>query len=256
MLEHNCKIFFFLFFVICISAQQINDNSNPEEIARKITDRIIQDTYFQLTDVEQKPSLDLQVIDFSKSNSENKIIYSFSTLFSEFSQNVFFGVSYSAPFELYVNNRLILSNSIQVQFEFKEIAYEIFVFQDTISLELQSGRNEIYFKSISGKQSFIYLRELTDVEEELKTKFQPVDTSESNFVWPWCYSESFEIRNTNNNYFTDDYLTINEISNIFSNTSSNCVKYHPSPLLKKFASNEGRVFKKINMLNGIMLMVL
>jgi unsaturated rhamnogalacturonyl hydrolase len=230
--------------VISASGQQTDDNTNPEMVARKITNRIIQDTYFQLADVLQKPALDLQVIDFSKSDSENKIVYAFSTLFSEKSQNVLFGISYSEPFELYVNNQLVLSNSIQAQFTFKEIAYEIFVFQDTIRLELRSGRNEIYFKSISGKWSFIYLRELTGIGEGLKTKFQPVDTSETNFVWPWCYSKSFEISSTDNGYLTKEYLTNNEISDIFSNASASRVKYYASPVLKKFASKEGRIFKK------------
>ena len=169
MRYYRLKIFFFLFFAWHISAQQVNDNVNPEVVARSIADRIIQDTYFQLTEVEQKPVLDLQVIDFSKTESENKIVYAFSTLDAKHSQNLSFGISYSQPFELYLNNQLVFSNKTQVQFRFREIAYEIFEFQDTINLALQSGKNDIYIKSISGKQSFIYLRELTSAGEDMKS---------------------------------------------------------------------------------------
>lgn len=246
MSSYKIKIFFFLLFALHISAQQVNDNVNPEVVARSIADRIIRDTYFQLTEVEQKPVLDLQVIDFSKSESENKIIYAFSTLDAKNSQNLSFGISYSQPFELYLDNQLVFSNKTQVQFKFMEIAYEIFEFQDTISLALQSGKNEIYIKSISGKQSFIYLRELTSVGEDLKSSFKPVDTTKSNYVWPWCYSESFEMCNENNNLPVKEYLTSDEISKIYSNSSSHNLKYYPRPLLKKFASKEGRVFKKDN----------
>ena len=37
-----------------------------------------------------------------------------------------------------------------------------------------------------------------------------------------------------------------KLSKIYSNTSSHNLKYYPRPLLKKFASKEGRVFKKDN----------
>ena len=246
MYKYKCKIFLFLFFALHISAQQLNDNVNPEVIARRIADRIVQDTYFQLTDIEQKPVLDLQVVDFSKTEIENQIFYAFSTLNTKHIQNISFGISYSLPFELYLNNQLVFSNENRVKFRFKEIAYEIFEFQDTISLELQSGKNEIYFKSISGKQSFIYLRELTTAGEDLKSTFLPVDTSQSNYVWPWLYSQSFGVCKRNNDSLIKEYLTGNEIANIYSNTAKDILTYLPRPLLKRFASKEGRVFKKDN----------
>jgi len=246
MFNYKSKIFSFLFFAINLFAQQSNEKLNPELVAREITGRIIQDTYFQLTDVVQKPSLFIQVVDFSKTDSENKIVYAFSTLNVEQSQNIAFGISYSQPFELYLNNQLVFSNQTLVEFRFKEIAYEIFEFQDTINLELHSGKNEIYFKSTSGNHSFIYLRELATVGAVLKSSFQPVDTSQSNFVWPWGYSESFEVCIENNNSAPKQYLTIDEIDKIYLNTSSIKLKYYPPAILKKFATKEGRVFKKDN----------
>lgn len=246
MFRFKLKIFFFLFISLQLFTQQLDDNINAEVIARRIADRIIQDTYFQLTEVDQKPVLDLQVIDFSKTESENKVVYAFSTLEVENSQNLSFGISYSQPFELYVNNQLIFSNKTQVGFRFKEIAYEIFEFQDTINLALQSGKNEIYIKSFSGKHSFIYLRELTRIGEDIKSTFKPIDTTQSNYVWPWCFSESFELCSENKNLLANEFLTSNQISSIFSNTSSDNLIYYPRPLLKKFASKEGRVFKKDN----------
>jgi unsaturated rhamnogalacturonyl hydrolase len=244
MLNNLGYIFLFLCWIPVVSSQQINNKTNPEIIARRVVDRIIKDTFFGLKKVEQKPVLGIQVIDFSKTGAENEVIYAFSTISVSKPGKIVFGISYSTQFVLYLNNQIVKKISAPAQFQFKEIAYEKFVFQDSIELSLHPGINEIYFKSLSGKQNFIYLLELNKPGEKLVADFMAVDKAEYSFVWPWGYYESHIVCRQNENINSISPLTEIEIKNIYSESHSLKLFYYGRPIINKFAVIEDRTFKK------------
>lgn len=174
--------FIWLLFFINIVPQ---DNRTPVEIAKSIADRVINDTSFELNHVIQKPQLEIQVIDINKVFGENSsgVSYALSKIISGETRTFQFGLSYSAPIKIWVNDKIVFENNADSVFHFKEIAYTIFEFQDTIKAELNIGENKILVKTYSDcKESKIYLREITKAEVPVQTKFvAPFD--EINNLW-------------------------------------------------------------------------
>lgn len=148
------------------------DKRTPLQIARAIADRVIYDTSFELKPVIQKPQLEIQVVDFQNIKCEinDGAVYAISAIDVKENIKLKFGLSLSAPAKIWINNDLVFENKIERQFHFKEIAYGIFEFQDTIEVKLNSGINQILIKTLSGKNK-IYIREISEPEESLSSRF-------------------------------------------------------------------------------------
>lgn len=191
------KVRFLTLFVCLILFINVfpQDKRSPVEIARSITDRIIKDTSFELKHVIQKPQLEIQVIDFKNVFGEKSVgvSYAFSKINSDETRTLQFGLSYSAPLKLWINDKLVFENNIEQVFHFKEIAYTVFEFQDTIEVKLNKGENKILVKTFSdSKESKIYLREISKAEIPVQSKFvAPFD--EINNLW--VYLGSFNSQN-------------------------------------------------------------
>ena len=225
------KIFFsFLLIASVITAQSAKD---PLEIAKSIADKVMHDTPFILKDVEQKPVEGIQVIDFGKAGVSSKNAFAFSKIKSEKDGTFKLGISYSAPVEINVNGKIIYQKKKGTRFFFHEIAYSMFVFNDTISLALNKGINNIYIKSSGAKNNFIYLRELTTPQDEVTLQFMPINEQEKDFTWPWCF-------------VSQNKLDENIISNLFeTGTAKNITCIYPKPnTLKDLQVPDDAAFKR------------
>jgi rhamnogalacturonyl hydrolase YesR len=196
------KIFLILISIIVLAFSASEDKRTPIQIARSIADRIINDTSFELRPVIQTPQLDIQVLNPGElSGNINGINYALSTILVNDNCKLKFGLSYNSPLKIWINNKLAFGNKIERNFHFKEIAYSIFEFQDTIEVELQKGTNRILIKTLSTESpSKIYLREISEPDEPLQTKFIPPLKGINSI---WVYTGPFIIEN--NNLFDESF---------------------------------------------------
>ncbi len=235
-----------LFLTIVLFASQISaqvQDSNPFTIACRIAERIMSETTFELTTAEQKSALDLQVIDFSKAfcRSNEKYAYAFSTLSVKKNIKLKFGISYSAPIKVWLNGKLIFQNNKQAKFYFKEAAYSIFKFQDTVTFSLNKGLNRlVIFSSLHG-EPVIFLREITGAEEKPVSEFLPV-FKEPASTWQWCFTGSESIYKKGANSYPPN-SSLKRIYNCDESLKDSIIFIKPA-VLKKLAENPGRTFKK------------
>lgn len=213
------KTLLFVLLLIFSGFSSEEDKRTPLQIARAIADRVINDTVFELKPVVQKPQLDIQAVDFSSMSGELKegVLYALSTIDVKENAKLKFGLSFSSPSRIWINDKLVFENRSEAKFRFKEIAYGIFEFQDTIEVELIAGLNKILVKTLSGNNK-IYLREISEPEAPLKSGFK---SPFNNLPGNWFYIGPFEGNRSNpmeevfppeNNFDTyykwgSDYLT-------------------------------------------------
>lgn len=180
-------LFTSLLFLTGFSSEE--DKRTPIQIARAIAGRVINDTVFELKPVLQKPQLDIEVIDFRGIPGEinEGVAYALSSIVVKENVKLKYGLSFSSPAKIWINDKLVFENGSGAEFRFKEIAYGIFDFQDTIEVELFAGLNKILVKTLSGNNK-IYLREISDPEAPLKSGF----TSQfNNLQGKWFYIGGF-----------------------------------------------------------------
>lgn len=166
------KIILLVTSIFLLGFNSEEDKRTPLQIARAIADCVINDTSFELKPVIQKPQLDIQVVDFRNltGNKDEGAVYAISAIDVKENIKLKFGLSFSEPVKIWINNYLVFESKFRKQFHFKEIAYGIFEFQDTIEVKLNSGINNILVKTLSGKNK-IYIREISEPEESLNSKF-------------------------------------------------------------------------------------
>lgn len=228
-------IFASLFFLAFNLNAQI-DNSIPLLIAKKIADKVIDETIFKLVNTEQKTVLNIQIIDFTKifHKQSNKPTFALAKISVLENKNLSFGIAFSQPVKVWVNNKMVFRGNAKEKFYFKEIGYSMFSFQDTFSVNLHKGINRIIIESSTEKKPFVFLRELTSVDENPFSKFLPLNRiNQTSFVWG----------------FTDQSLS--KLKFEFPKTN----------IIKKLALNPTSTFKKDsfadwNYSNGILMMVL
>ena len=244
----------FLIGIFFLAANLFAQSPDPLTPARRIADKIITETSFTFTEAEQKPAVDLQVIDFKR--AFNKIngayAYAFANILAHENKILQFGISYSSPVKVLVNDRLIFTGKEQPQFYFKEIAYAVFTFQDTFRVNLNKGLNKIVIESPGGNEPVVYLREITGAEERPLSKFLPADSLIKNYTWPWCF---YVTGNVNGEKLSADSLFDKITSDKYS-----CTVLKPA-IIKKLFINSQNTFKKDsfadwNYPNGILMMTM
>ena len=244
-------------------------NSDPLIIAKRIADRIINETTFELINEEQKPALGIQVIDFRKAfaGKNEKFALALAKIEVKNEMILHFGISYSSPLKIWINDKLVFQDKSKTEFQFKEIAYSIFSFQDTIALKLNKGTNKIAIGSSLEGNPVVFMRELTGAEENSKSKFLPVDLK-AKYTWPWCFVNLDSLSNEDlNAIFSSD---INKEKNSSNKNNFSALLTHghslklilPKPkILKHLKVKKGAAFKKDsyaewNYANGAMMMAL
>lgn len=188
---------FFIAILLLTGFTNQEDKRTPLQIARAIADRVINDTVFELKPVVQKPQLDIQVIDFRNIpwRVNEGAGYALSSINVKQNLKLKFGISFSSSAKIWINDKLVFENGSDEKFRFKEIAYGIFEFQDTIEVELKAGLNKILVKTISGINK-IYLREISEPEVPLKSGFtSPFNNLPGNwfYVGPFAGNKSIPI---------------------------------------------------------------
>jgi rhamnogalacturonyl hydrolase YesR len=178
-----------LLTIILIASNLHAQKADPLTVAKRIADRVIKETLFELEEVDLKPASDLQVIDFSKvfKSKNDNAVYAVAKMNLKEGRKLRFGISYSSPVKIWLNNELVFENRRKPVFHFKETAYSIFTFQDTVSFQVNGGINNIVIGSKSGGKSVVYLRELTNPEQPVSAQFVPVNPEAKKYTWPWCY---------------------------------------------------------------------
>lgn len=153
-------------FVGCHSESPINKVS-------KVIDRVMNETIFNLQEVDQKQISGLNILDFSAelSNSGNNIYLAKTQIISDSSYKITFGSSSNVPFVIYINREEQFNQKLQRKFKFKEIAYGIYDFQDYFTLNINSGKSELLIVVRSDNEPKVFMKEILDTENELKLKY-------------------------------------------------------------------------------------
>jgi len=255
-----CIIIIILFSLVANLDAQIG-NSNTLLIARTIADRIIEETTFALTNAEQKPVLNIQLIDFQKINSNHneKFLFALAKISVHRNIKLNFGISYSQPIKIWINNKLVFYGRAKEKFYFKEIGYSIFPFQDTFSVQLNKGMNRIIVESSTNSEPIVYLQELTGPGENPNSKFLSIaKNNHSPFVWAYILNLKKRIsvrenpgskNNLIDSLFSDGFLS--KLKMVFPKTN----------IIKKLSINSSAAFNKDsfadwNYPNGILMMAI
>ncbi|MCL6098447.1 MAG: glycoside hydrolase family 88 protein [Bacteroidetes bacterium] len=238
------------FFAADIFAQ----NPEPLTVAKNIADKIISETSFAFSEVEQKLAADLQVIDFGKAFGNKGKVYAYALANISVNENIKlkFGVSYSSPIKIFINEKLIFTGKEQPKFHFKETAYSSFSFQDTIPVVLSKGSNRIVIESLGDKNPVVYLREITAADQNPNSKFLPVSSQIKNYTWPWCFYS------TGKN--GAEKISVDSLFSMLASDKCSCTILQPA-LIKKLIINPNSTFKKDsyadwNYPNGALMMTL
>jgi unsaturated rhamnogalacturonyl hydrolase len=138
-----------------------------------VVDRVISETIFDLIEVEQKKVNELNVLDFSNEYDVKEIAFYFakSHVKSDSLQKVLFGSSSNNPFVIIVNGEEQFRQLEKRQLAFQEIAYNMYSFQDSFTLTLKKGNNEIIVRSLLSINPKIIFKEIVKPEMELEIKF-------------------------------------------------------------------------------------
>lgn len=159
-----------------LNCSTIEDNRTPEEIGSAIADKIIRETKFEYTSVPLKPSLGIQVLDYTNEfiNTNEGRFISITNIISDKDTTIKYGVSYSGKLKIYLNNSLVLSNSEKGKATLIEYAYNMFSFQDSINVMLKKGENKILVELEKlNSEPVVFIREIPDeIEAQLSSKFE------------------------------------------------------------------------------------
>ncbi|HUX60021.1 MAG TPA: glycoside hydrolase family 88 protein [Ignavibacteriaceae bacterium] len=237
------------------------DNAKTLLIAQRIADRVIGETTFALINSAQKPVLNIQVIDFSKvlPSRSTKPEFALAKISVKENTKLNFGISYTEPVKVWINNKLVFYGKDKGKFHFKEIAYSIYSFQDTLAVQLNKGMNRIIIESPGGSNALIYLRELTGAEEKPRLKMFPiVKNNHSLFVWGYITNSKKGVMIRKNSDSEN-----NLVDSLFSEQflSKVQLEFPKTNIIKRLAINKGNIYNKDsfadwNYPNGILMMAM
>ncbi len=171
----------------------------PLETVRPIVDRVIRETSFELQSVTQKPVLNIQVIDFGRMYGLNRTrtAIATSTISSSTDTTVPYGLSHDCPLVVELNGAVVYTDNDVQPFYFKEIAYGMFRFNDTLGLHVQKGLNTIVMKAnLEAGQNICYLRELTKPEAKSICLFSAAGDSARQSDDAWEFTGPFDGENS------------------------------------------------------------
>lgn len=226
----------FLLHASAVFAQ--GQNANSLTTAKKIIDYVVSRQSFELEETEVKNVSNLQIIDFdafSSACSYNRI-YSAAVLKSDKLNRVNFGISSNVPVKLWLNKNKLYERNDSINI-FSEIAYSVFTFNDTISLELKRGDNTLIISTGNLAGAAVFIKELNVPEKAPSIRFVSVVPEIINAASCW----SFFIPSGNNKTISETE-SINKITG--KELSAFDVKYPSVKKVKKLKLNGESIFKK------------
>lgn len=154
-----CKLLFVFLAITFTLGFAEGADKKPLEIARAVADKVIRETGFEFEQVFQDNVLGIEVLDFRRTFGESAegVAYARSSIISEKDTTVLFGVSSSGDMKLWVNQQSVFQRSGNGHAEVTEIAYGMVIFEDTISIQLKEGANEVLVKSASRPEEWVVL---------------------------------------------------------------------------------------------------
>ena len=158
------------------------NKNTPLTEAEIIANRIIDETKFETEKIEIQPLNEIQVIDFNVVFGEkiDGVCVSKNTVTFTKDTTISFGVSFSLPIMIKINNKIVYEQNKTKDFYFREKAYGMYDFQDTFKVNVEKGQKEIFIKALCDNNSKIYLREITKNESDPISKF---GNNENKFEW-------------------------------------------------------------------------
>jgi unsaturated rhamnogalacturonyl hydrolase len=196
-MRSTCSLIALTCMLATLARGQSSSAPTPAEAARSIVDRVLRETSFDLQPNVLTPVLEIQAVDFgSLFGSGPGIAYAQSIISVDRDTVISFGMSRDLPLTLEVNGAVICTDSERVEFVFDEIGYEIFRFNDTLTLPLKQGQNRIVLKTrLAGDRNIVYLREMLRPGRKPFARFASgaIDTIAAGT--PWIYAGVFGQRN-------------------------------------------------------------
>lgn len=145
---------------------------SPIETAEEISTKLIADSRLELKLVDYTPIEGLQIIDFKLEYNSTKFdnYYAKNEIEVGKDTSLQFGFSYDYPFKVFINKELVFENNISTEFQWKEVAYNLFEFQTYVKLPLIEARNEIII--VSTEPGKIFLREISEANVKTISVFK------------------------------------------------------------------------------------
>ncbi|UCE17223.1 MAG: glycoside hydrolase family 88 protein [Gemmatimonadota bacterium] len=153
----------FALVVTCLHHRAVDctgeDVRTPVEIVTAVADKIIAESRFELVVRPQTYNVGVEFVDFAAlfEYREKAIAYALTYVKSEEARDVLFGLDCNGGFKIWCNDRLVSQRKERLESETKEIAYNIFVFPDTIRVHLKKGVNTILIKAGSAEGDWGFL---------------------------------------------------------------------------------------------------
>jgi rhamnogalacturonyl hydrolase YesR len=153
---------------------------SPLDVAKKVADKIMRESSFELELVPQMAELGLQVVDFRHTYGQGTsgVAYALSSILSDQDTSALFGFSCGNPVSIWLNEELVFSQPKRPLVSPKEICYNRFLFQDTLKWNLKRGANKILIKTIGEQEDWIFfLRAITaegDENRQVKFSLHPI----------------------------------------------------------------------------------
>jgi rhamnogalacturonyl hydrolase YesR len=180
--------------VLFVAGSTSFSQRSPLRLARSIADRVIRETDLSFRLVSHKPLPDLQVIDFLNVFGRNpsSAAYAFSVIVSDRDTVLRFGVSHDCPLHIWLNGATVFEHSSARPILFKEVGYELFYFNDTMTVSLHRGENQILVKAVlSAEKNVLYLKELIYPKKISTAKFELRNVADLPAGAPWIFAGVF-----------------------------------------------------------------
>ena len=156
-----------LSFAILISGKGQIDRREDNLTAFKVNsliDKTIRESTFRFVSRQQKSNEEIQVIDFSRNlnHYQGDFGYAMSIIHADRDKEITLGLSFSAPVTIWLNGKHVFSDASTGQFDFAEFAYDMYQFQEKISLNCNKGDNTILVRMQLTPCAKIYLAAIDD----------------------------------------------------------------------------------------------
>ena len=161
---NTIRVFLFVaLHVVCLHHIAVDcygeDTRTPVDIVTAVADKIMAESHFEFVIQPQTYSVGVEVVDFDElfGGREGAVAYALTYVNSEEGRDVFFGLECTCGRKIWCNDQPVSQRKEKLQSETKEIAYNIFVFPDTLQVTLKKGVNTILIKAVSNEDDWRFL---------------------------------------------------------------------------------------------------
>ncbi|WP_066405576.1 glycoside hydrolase family 88/105 protein [Flavisolibacter tropicus] len=159
------KVFGATFFsCFVLSTMLVAQDSTALLLAKKVADKVIRETAFELQLVPQEAQLGMQVINFRHiAPQKGQVAYAFQQAYATGNRAANFGINSSGNVKVWVNKKLVYQQNEGKAGNPQEIAYGRFEFDHAFAADLTKGQNEILVSFEGGTgDPIIFIRPVLD----------------------------------------------------------------------------------------------